>query len=248
MLKLSNKDIRIIFLAVIIVVAIIAIFLASDKSTHSVTGEISKPENLTQVIELSNKIKIEYPQVYLINGTQQKIDGVQLTQIANNTSSYGEIIGGKEIPQPVTKDTLAEVTLYEGTTPNGTNIVEVTIMNTGTSTLYLKKLVMMGSAAYGRPIIGSSAIDSDYSAQVWGNIPSPTSTKLRILDPGQSVSEYVKGKWIESVTNQTVNGFGGRALFYYDKNDINYNNGFNWDIMVPNTSLKLTGFSNSTST
>jgi hypothetical protein len=235
------------FLAVAVVIVIgVATFLVSNKPTPPVTGEISKPQNITQMIELSSKIKLQYPHVYLINGTQQNIDSVSLEQIANNTWSSALSYDSKG-PHGIVRDGLVKGTLYEGMTSDGKNIVEVTVTNTGVSTLYLDQFVMMGGTGDGRPIIGSSAIDSGYSAQVWGNIPSPTSTKLTILSSGQSISEYIEGNWIEPVTNQTVDEFGGNALFFYDKNDPNYNGGGTWEIMVPNPHLDLSGYSNSTS-
>ena len=245
MVRLSSKVSR--RLSLVILVAVVAIgltlFFISSKADQQVIGQVNTPENFSQQMELSYKAKLQYPPVFLINDIQRNIDGVQLVQVTNNSISYTHIEDSKGILRLVPNDGLARATLYHGITPDGRDIAEVTLTNTSTSKFYVEEFNMIGVAPDERPMIGSYAINADYSPQVWGNIPPPTSTKLTILNPGQSISEYVEGKWIEPVTNQTVYIFGGHVLFIYDKGDPNYNGPFNWSIHVQNVYL-TTGSNN----
>jgi hypothetical protein len=75
-------------------------------------------------------------------------------------------------------------------------------------------------------------LDSDYSPEVWGSIPKPMLTELIVMNPGDSISAYIKGKHSEQFTGELIDEFTGSASYYYDQDTEDYNNGFNWSISV----------------
>ncbi len=90
----------------------------------------------------------------------------------------------------------------------------------------MKELVIVGETSTGLTPITSTALDADYSEAVYGSIPKPTLTTLVTMNPGDSLSAYIKGKYDEQLIGQPITQFGASALYYYDKSAPDYNNGF----------------------
>jgi hypothetical protein len=212
-----------------ITIVLLALYFSEQ---HTVAqGLVGGTTKQTSLKEIANKLVPIYPQISVVNGSIDNVDGVQLTKITDNSTS-NSIIRTNGISKSTYKTGLAQMTLYDGTTNDGKHIVAITLTNIGTSKFFLKELTMGCETNSGIGAFGNSVIDSDYSAQVWGNIPKPTITKLVTLNTGDSISEYMKENWVEPVTNQPFTKLGGAALFFYDNEDKNYNNGFNWGIGV----------------
>jgi hypothetical protein len=248
-MRISNKKI-IISAIIVTAVAVISISLNLYLSSQStvVQGQTSVVPQQMSLKQLANKLTPIYPQISVVNGSLNTIDGIELKQVSSSTES-DSINDTNGIHKPISKVGLAQMVLYYGINPNGQNIVEATLTNTGTTTIYVKELTLGGETPSGIATLGNSGLDSDYSPDIWGKIPKPTITKLVTLTPNQSISEYMEGNWTEPVTNQPFTKLGGGALFFYDKGTTTYNNGLNWSIGVQHDfSQIIFNYSNKTTT
>jgi hypothetical protein len=113
------------------------------------------------------------------------------------------------------------------------NVVAVTITNIGSERFFLKQFAIGGETSRtGMAPLTASVLDSDYSPEVWGSIPKPLMTQLVKINPGDSISAYIKGKYTEQFTGELIDVFVGSASYYYDQDTENHNDGFNWGISV----------------
>ncbi|MGH9877282.1 MAG: hypothetical protein ACRD5H_06555 [Nitrososphaerales archaeon] len=184
--------------------------------------------------ELANSIKPIYPNATVVQGMlPSSIDGIALREIAKNTVSNSIIRDQKlGMSKGIEKEGLAEITLYMAADPgNDNNVVAVTLTNIGKDRFFLKQFAIGGQTSRtGMAPLAATVLDSDYSPQVWGSIPKPVLTRIIIMNPGDSISAYIKGKYNEEFTGELINVFGGSASYYYDKGTEDHNNGFGWSI------------------
>jgi hypothetical protein len=183
--------------------------------------------------QLANSLKPIHPQVIVVPGKLDNVNGAALTEIAKNNVS-GSIARENDVSMPVQKQGQAEIALYTGVAPDGNDIISVTITNVGTEKFYLKEFAIGGETSTGIAPLAATALDSDYSPSVYGSIPKPAMTQLVTMNPGESLSAYIKGKFTEQTTGQPITKFGGSALYYYEQGTPDYNSGFNWSIAVTN--------------
>jgi hypothetical protein len=186
--------------------------------------------------ELANSIKPIYPETMVVQEKlPSSIEGVLLKQVAKNTASNSLVRDLEHgVSKGITKLELAEITLYMTADPkDDNNVVAVTITNIGSERFFLKQFAIGGETSRtGMAPLSASVLDSDYSPEVWGSIPKPVMTQLIIMNPGDSISAYIKGKYTEQFTGELIDVFVGSASYYYDQDTENHNDGFNWIISV----------------
>lgn len=213
---------KILILAVGVVVAI---------SLSTIAYIQAQPVGLGQ---LANSLTPITPQVTIVKEKLSTVNGVPIFQIAKNAKSDSLERTSDGVSKTIYKDGLAELTLSKGVMTNGQDVIAATITNMGSDRFYLKEFGLGGETESGIAPLEVTAIDSDYSPAVWGNHPKPSMTQVVILNPGESLTVHMEGKWTVSQINQPITKFGGGVLFYYDKGTPEYNNGFNWSIGISN--------------
>lgn len=219
----------------ILVPAIIAVTIGIAASVGIITytqQEQAQAQNMS-LGQLANSLKPIYPQVIVVPGKLDNVNGAALTEVAKNIKNES-VARESGVSVPIQKQGHAEITLYKGVAPDGSDIISVTITNIGTEKFYLKEFAIGGETSTGIAPLAATALDSDYSPAIAGNIPKPAMTQLVTMNPGESLSAYIKGKYSEQTTGQPITKFGGSALYYYEQGAPDYNNGFNWSIAVTN--------------
>lgn len=212
-------------------------------------GQASVEQQNHTLQDIANNMRPIYPTITVVNGSlNNNVNGVQLIEQANSSNSSYSFQDKVGYLRSESKNGLAQIIMYGGTTNDGQDIVAITLVNTDTTKFYIKSLGIDGETSTGMVPLEDSVLDSDYSAQVYNTIPAPTITKLVVLYPNQSISAYMKGgPWVEPYTNQPITDFTAGSSFFFDKGDPNYNNGTLWSIGVKSNTLNFGGFSNSTS-
>jgi hypothetical protein len=231
------------FLILTSIVAAVAIATVSVFSLITYPLQDERQQVQTKNIslgELGNSIKPIYPNARVVQGKlPNSIDGVVLKQVVKNTfadSLVRDLEHG--VSTGIEKQGLAEITLYMTADPSdGNNVVAVTLTNIGSDRFLLKQFAIGGETSRtGMAPLSASVLDSDYSPEVWGSIPKPVMTQLIIMNPSDSISAYIKGKYTEQFTGELIDVFVGSALYYYDLDTENYNNGSNWSISLSSVS------------
>lgn len=193
--------------------------------------------------ELANSMKPIYPNVTVIPGKlPSSIDGIALREVAKNAVS-GSIIRDQKlgVTNGIEKEGLAEITLYMAadSNRNDNNIVAVGLTNIGNDKFFLKQFGISGQTSRtGMAPLTATVLDSDYSPEVWGSIPKPVLTQLIVMNPGDSVSAYIKGKYSEQFTGELIDVFSAGASYYYDQDTEDYNGGFVWSISICSSQIR----------
>lgn len=183
--------------------------------------------------QLANSLKPIHPPVVVVLGKLDNVNGAALTEIAKSSASES-VARENGVSVPIPKQGQAEIALYKGVAPDGSDIMSVTITNAGTQKFHLTEFAIGGETPVGMASLAATALDADYSPSVYGNMPKPAMTQLATMNPGESLSAYIKGKFAEQTTGQPITKFGGSALYYYEQGAPDYNSGFNWSIAVTN--------------
>ncbi len=105
---------------------------------------------------------------------------------------------------------------------NGQDIISTTITNTGKQRFYLVGLLIQEeqqfqkTGAGGIQNLDAYLVNVGYSPEVWDKIPKPPVTEPVALNPGESFSGHMIGKWIEDVTQKPINSFSIGASYVYN--------------------------------
>jgi len=187
--------------------------------------------------QLANSLSPIYPHVTVVNEKIETAEGVALIQVGRTTRSES-IERTPEGGRSIYNDGQAELILLHGTTSEGQDIVAATLTNTGTSKFNVGSLLMEGGTTTGVAPLTAYAIDDDYSAAVWGDIQKPSITEAVLLNPGESVSAYIVGKWnVAAAANEPITNFSVGAGYTYDTTVTEYKAGNDWSISITNFSL-----------
>ncbi len=224
-----NKKFRILIPSVMVVTGILAIVLISFN-----TSQQTDAQNVS-LGQLANSISEIRPNATVIKDKIDTVENVPLQIVSNSIISNSLQSNGKDPAIFLTRSGLAELTLSEAMTADGQKIISATITNIGKNKFYLKEFAMGGETESGIAALSSVALDTDYSSEAWGTNPKPSMTDLVVLNPGESFSAHIKGNWVVSEINKPIITYGAAALFYYDSDAPEYNEGRNWDLAVTNS-------------
>jgi len=139
-------------------------------------------------------------------------------------------------PKSVFNDGQSELALLHGVNSAGQDIIAATLTNTGTSKIYVASLLITGATSNGIGPLSAYAIDDDYSPAVWGNIQKPAVTEPILLNPGESVTAHISGKW-NIAGNEPITTFSAGAGYTYDNTITEYKEGNNWSISISDINL-----------
>jgi YVTN family beta-propeller protein len=207
--------------------AIITVMVSVLAITYDAQHDRAAAQN-TSLRDIANSVKPVFPQAMVSQGKLDNVNGVALSEVGRSVDSQS-IVRDNGVSSGIQKQGQAEITISKATA-DGDDIIAVTVTNVGKDRFYLKELAIGGGTATGLTPITSTALDADYSEAVYGSIPKPTLTTLVTMNPGGSLSAYIKVKYDEQLVGQPITQFGASALYYYDKSAPDYNNGFNWSI------------------
>lgn len=216
--RINLKKKSIIISALIVAIVVVTAFTIPNIYTDA---------QVTSTGQTLNSIKQMTPVAVVVKEKLAQVDNVPLTPIGKTTTSHFE---RGELYE--TNDGLAEMTLSHGVSSDGQDIIAATITNTGQEKFYVKIFGLNGETDQRISALGSLAIDSDYDPNVSPNMPA--SKTVVVLNPGESLSSHIKGKWTVSEINQPITKFGGTVLFYFDNASKFYDDGYNWVIAVTN--------------
>ena len=210
-------------------------YLSSSHDQQLLQQSLPQTRNIS-LSELANSIKPIYPNATVVQGVlPRSIDGIALKEVAKNTVSNSIIRDQKlGMSKGIEKEGLAEITLNMAADPgNDNNLVAVSLTNIGKDRFFLKQFAIGGQTSRtGMAPLAATVLDSDYSPEVWGSIPKPVLTQIIVMNPGDSISAYIKGKYSEQFTGELIDVFTGGASYYYDEDTGDYNNGFAWSMSI----------------
>lgn len=209
---------RTIIVSLVVIIAIAGALIIPNIYTSA---------QVTTSAQTINSIKEITPTTTIIKEKIDQVNGIPLTIVGKTTTSHLE--AGQSYS---TNEGLAEMTLSRGEFPDGQETFVATITNIGQEKFYIKKFGLGGETDKQISALGTLAIDSDYNPSV--SRYTPTSKDIVMLNPGESLSTYIKGKWTVSEINQPITKFGGTVLFYFDNDSKFYDDGYNWLIAVTN--------------
>lgn len=224
----TNKKSKILIPSAMTVIGILAIVLVSYSNSQQIDAQD------VSLGQLAHSISELRPTAVVVLDKIDNVKNIPLQFVSKGTTSNSLQSNGNEPPITITKSGLGEIILSEALTADGQKIISATITNTGKYQFYLKTFAIGGETDSGISALSSVALDADYSKEVWGNNSKPSMTELVVLKPGESFSAYIKGNWIVSEINQPITKYGAAALFYYDSDAPEYNEGKNWDLVATN--------------
>lgn len=207
-----------IIISLMVMIAVAAAFTIPNIYTNA---------QITSTGQTLNSIKEMSPTAVIAKEKLTQVDGVSLTMIGQTTTSHFDHGQSSDV-----NESLAEMTISHGTSSDDQDIIVATITNTGQEKFYVKKFGLGGETDQRISALGTLAIDSDYNPDI-SRYP-PASNETVVLNPGESLSAYIKGKWTVSEINQPITKFGGTVLFYFDNDSKFYDDGYNWIIAVTN--------------
>jgi|GEM_PF-538626 len=189
-------------------------------------------------IQLANSASTIYPEVTVLREKMEVLDGVRLTQLAASSQSESIQRTTEGYGKTMSRYDQAELILSHGIAPGNDDIAAVTVTNIGTSRMYIVSLLITGATERGLAPVVVHAIDDDYSPEVWGNIQKPAVTEPMLLNPGESVTAYITGKWnIAATGNEPITTFSVGAGYTYDPTVTEYKEGNNWSISITDVVL-----------
>jgi hypothetical protein len=199
---------------VAIVVAVSASFLTAYTSQHQQEPE-AVPTNIS-LRELANSLTPIYPEVTLSGEEVTTVDGIALREldrtVTSETTQWDE--NGRRVP--LLKDGQAELTSSYARAANGDDIVVGTITNIGTARFYLIELVIIGGVANGVAPLSTEAVSAGWTPEVHPGVPQPPAIEPLIVEPGESVSAMIAGKWNVPHTSTVIDTFEVGAIYAYD--------------------------------
>jgi len=193
--------------------------------------------------QIGASVKPIYPQVTVVKDKISSIGGLDLVEVAKSPTSVSiERVNGTS--KGITNDGQATLSLKHAIAAvDGQDVIAATVTNTGTTKFYLTGFLIKGGTtipgtqAGGIQNLDAYVVDDGYSPEVWGSIPRPAITQPVVLNPGESMSAYIKGKWIEGVTNEPINSFSVGVRYVYDVGAIGYEPGNAWSISISDVKL-----------
>lgn len=190
--------------------------------------------------ELATKIKPVYPVVTVAKGKLTAVEGIELKEVAKSITSESIVANDKSpyLRDIIHKQGLAELTLQHGIVANGLDILAFSITNTGTDRLYLEMLTITGLTT---PRIGEFtgwAVHASYLEEPPETraIIEPTITEPVALNPRESLSGYIMGKWLLPGIDEPVVTFTVNAFYNFESDAANYNR-LDWEIHTPEYTL-----------
>jgi len=187
---------------------------------------------------IANSLEPVYPQVAVAKEKISSLEGAALTELAKATESDTVLKDAEGTSKSLVKAGQAELTLLRGANAGGQDIIAATLTNTGTSDIYVASLLITGAAMNGISPLSAYAIDDDYSPEVWVNIQKPAVTEPMLLNPGESVTAHITGKWnIAGLGDEPITTFSAGAGYTYDPTVTEYKEGNNWSISISDVVL-----------
>lgn len=216
---------------VAIVIVMVGVYYAINMPREDANAEYITLGQISNMIKTTTNVKAG-----VIQDKVNNISGVALTEVAKSTNS-GVLERTGETSRDVFKRGQAELALYRETGPDGNEYVSATITNTGTSKFYLLSLGFAGYTKGGISTLTAYGINAGYSSDVWVDYPEPPITKAVILNPGESITTYIIGKWSLDEVKEPITDFSAGALYAYDVQGITTNQPTqHWSIRVPDDS------------
>lgn len=206
-----------IIVSLVVMIAVAAAFMIPNIYTNA---------QVTSTGQTLNSINEMSPTAVIAKEKLTQVDGISLVIVGTTTTSHFDHGQSSNV-----NEGLAEMTLSHGTSDDQ-DIIVATITNTSQEKFYVKKFGLGGETDQRISALGTLAIDSDYNPEV--SRYTPASKEIVVLNPGESLSAYIKGKWTVSEINQPITKFGGTVLFYFDNDSKFYDDGYNWLIAVTN--------------
>ncbi|MGH9876522.1 MAG: cupredoxin domain-containing protein [Nitrososphaerales archaeon] len=201
-------------------------------------GTVTVKKIESSLSQLVNSLSPIYPQVTVLKEKIDAVEGVALTQVGKTTRSESIERTPEGYGKPIYNDGQAELILSHGITSDGQDIVAATVTNTGTSKIYVASLIIGGATSSGIGTLSAYAIDHGYSPAVWGNIQKPSITEPVALNPGESITAHISGKWnVAAAANEPITTFSVGAGYTYDTTITEYKEGNNWSISITNFEL-----------
>lgn len=153
-------------------------------------------------------------QAVAVNDKLSIVNGIPLTEATKNTTSETtEEINGAI--KSVFKDGQAEIAILRGTNiATQDNIIAFRLTNTGTASFKIVELMVEGQTKSGYIPLQASAVSE-------GNFDKSNiaTTDAVLLDPGESMTGYIVGKWKATEINEDVNEFRAGAVYRYENAD-----------------------------
>lgn len=203
-----------ILFSIIVVAMIITITIAYSQAEINKESKSPIVAKNYRLSELANSLKPIYPEVNIIRGKVTTINGIELKEIARTTTSKYIIKDSNGISRVITKDGEAEFILYSSSIEN--KIIIATITNTNTVPFYITQFTINGGIQNGPMPLYAKAIDTDYSLEVFGYIPKPPITEPYLLNPGESLSVMINGKWSLELLNMSIDTISAGVQYDYD--------------------------------
>ena len=189
-------------------------------------------------IELVNSVSAVYPEVTVLREKIEVLDGVHLAQVTATSQSDSIQRTAAGFGKTVSRHDQAELILSHTRNSDDSEVVAVTVTNTGAMQMYVVSLLITGATDGGLAPVVVHAIDDDYSPQVWGDIQKPAVIEPMQLGPGESVTAYITGKWnIAAAGNEPITTFSVGAGYTYDPTVTEYKEGNNWSISITDVML-----------
>jgi hypothetical protein len=183
--------------------------------------------------QIANSLKPIYPQVGVAKEKISSLEGTAVTELAKTSTSETIEKTADGTPKSVFKDGQSELALLHGVDSAGRDIIVATLTNTGTSKIYVASFLIAGATNSGLQPLSAYAIDDDYSPAVWGSIQKPAVTEPVMVNPGESVTAYISGKWnVAAAGNAPITTFSVGAGYTYDTTVTEYKEGNNWSISI----------------
>lgn len=182
--------------------------------------------------EIINIVTPIHPQVIVVKDKVTSVNGVALTEVARTaTSSTIERVDG--VSRFVDRDGQAQVSLLHGLDPSGQHIIAVTVTNTDVSPFYLTTLGFEGGNSETRiSTLSAFAVDMIRGVNTVENYPKAPIIDPVTLNPNESLSAYIMGKWNIAELNKPIDTITVGATYYYELGLDTYKFGNVWNIGI----------------
>lgn len=209
--KLSRKWL-IISVIVIGAIAITAFAAAYSVLLTNPTQAQAQDASLGQILNSISPINV---QATVVKDRLSSVDGVSLTEVAKSTTSETtESVGGTI--KSVFIDGQAEVAILKGV-PNpatGDNTIAFRITNTGKDSFKIVSLGMEGQTKSGYIPMQVLAVSEKNFETPQVNIRDAV-----LLNPGESMTGYIIGKWKAVEISEDITEFRAGAVYRYETGD-----------------------------
>lgn len=184
------------------------------------------------VAEVINTVTPIIPQVIVVKDKVTSVNGVTLAEVAK-TSTSNTIERVDAVSRLAFKDGQAELSLLYGVDPSRQHIIAVVLTNTGTSTFYVTALTMEAGNSETRifPLL-AYAVDMIKGVKTVENYPKAPITDPVVLNPNESLSAYIVGKWNIAELSKPIDVINVGATYYYQLGLQTYKPGNIWNIGI----------------